>query len=548
MRSAACLFALWAGSLPAAEIVSDVRVLGASSSIELESRAGEPLDPAKLEHDVKTLWHTGRVADTTVEALPDGDAVHLLFRVRARKSLEVRRVQIEPLTPGINVGIASGAEIDSPEAQQVAASVRKQLESGGFPNATVASRLLPVGAGQADLKIHIDKGQAVDIEAVTFSGNLGMPASKLPHALRATKSRTMLPRIPGIWNGWRLRAGYSQSAVESDAANLRSFYYHRGYFDADVQADSVRIDQGKAWVGYAIDSGPRSEFSTRAACREFFRERREAERDGVLDFNARLEVHGLEADTAAERGPVYRINRIQFRGNYRFSDRTLRRSFLLAEGDLLDQMLLRKSIARLNRTGLFEPLTPASVVVNTPPGTDRADLTVWLKEKKMHNWLLSGPVGPMSLAGPLQFSIGSRLPAWGQGIFELSTYTLSANLMLFAKPIGDLIPFLPHKRFLPLATIQRPLLPGQPLLSGFTIAPQLGWRGVLLGYGASQFRNLVGGWSRTDRAFQTPLPVMIVTDGKESGVMNCEVPKTKLDWTRQIGGAAANLMFSFVPF
>ena len=155
-------------------MVSEVRVLGAPSSIALESRAGDLLDPGKLRHDVKTLWQSGRVADVTVETVPDGDAVQLVFRTRARTSLEVRNVKIEPPTAGINVGVASGAEVDWQGAQQVAANVRRQLETSGFPNATVGSRLLPVGGGKADLKIHIDKGQEVDIEAVTLSGNLGI--------------------------------------------------------------------------------------------------------------------------------------------------------------------------------------------------------------------------------------------------------------------------------------------------------------------------------------------------------------------------------------
>jgi outer membrane protein insertion porin family len=547
MKVAVCLV-LCAISISAAETISQVRVLGAPSSIEMESRAGEPLDPAKLRHDVKTLWQSGRAADVTVETVPDGDAVQLVFRVRARTTLELRKVQVEPVTPGVNLGVSTGAEIDSQGAQQVAANVRKQLEGSGYPNAVVGSRLLPVGAGKADLKIEVDKGQQVDIAAVTFSGNLGVRASDLRRVLRATKTKTMVPRIPGIWKGWRLRPGYNQDAVRSDVANLQSFYYRRGYFDAQVRADSVRIDQGKAWIGYAIDSGPRSDFSTGAACREFFRERRDAERRGVLDFSARLEQRNGEVTTSAESGPAYRVNRIEFRGNHSFSGGILRRSFLLSEGDVLDQMLLRKSLARLNGAGMFEQLTAANVVVNTPPGSDRADLTVWVKEKKMRSWFLSGPVGPMSVAGPLEFAIGSRLPAWGQGILELSTYTLTARLMLFAKPVSNILPFLPHKRFLPLLTIQRPILPGQPFLSGAAISPQLGWRGMLLGYGASQGRGLLGGLSQTERAFTPPLPVTIVVDGKERGVMNCEVEKTKLDWARQIGGIAANLMFSLVPF
>ncbi len=174
MKSAVCLLVLWAGSVRAAEMISQVQVLGAPAAIELQSRAGEPLDPAKLQHDVKALWQSGRVADVTAETVPDGDAVQLVFRARPRASLEVRKVQVEPLTPGINLGVDPGAEIDSQEAQRVAASVRKQLESSGFPNAVVGSRLVPVGDGKADLKIDVNKGQELNIEGVTFSGNLGV--------------------------------------------------------------------------------------------------------------------------------------------------------------------------------------------------------------------------------------------------------------------------------------------------------------------------------------------------------------------------------------
>src|SRR4029453_9156685 len=95
---------------------------------------------------------------------------------------------------------------------------------------------------------------------------------------------------------------------------------------------------------------------------------------------------------------------------------TARRAPLLNEAPPLDKTVLRKSLARINSTGLFEPLSQADVVVNTPAGSNRADLTIQLRERKMLHWYLSGPVGPMSVAGPLQFKLGSRLPPWGRNV------------------------------------------------------------------------------------------------------------------------------------
>jgi len=542
-------------------VVSQVEILG-TTSVPLETSSGDPLDPAKLHRDFNTLWQTQRLSDLHVETEPDGDQVRVIFRASERHLERIHKVKIEPLTPGINLGIAPGSELDERMAQQAAASAREQLISSGYPHAIVTAHLVPDSRGKQDLELHVDKKEHVDIAGVRFTGDLGLPTAELQHALRATKSKTMLPGL------WHIPPGYSDDAVQSDAASLRSFYFKHGFFNAQVRAGSPEIEGGKAGIAYAVDAGPRyrvgvlrvghrpiavppgGELPADAVCRELFRERRQAEREGVLDFRARLDIKETkDVAITVTRGPEYSTRTIAFRGNHSFSDVVLRRSLLLREGAPLDETLLRKSLARLNATGFFEPLNDRSVVVNTPPGAQHGDVTIWLKEKKMRNWSFSGPVGPMSVAGPLQFSIGSRLPPWGRGVLELSTYAISARLMLFAKPIGNLIPFLPNKRFIPLLTIQRPMLPGQRFLSGAEFIPQLGWQGVLAGYGASQTRDLLRTWLDTDRSYFTVLPVTIVkADGSEAGAMFCDTAKTKLDWLRQITGTASSLAFSFLPF
>jgi hypothetical protein len=227
---------------------------------------------------------------------------------------------------------------------------------------------------------------------------------------------------------------------------------------------------------------------------------------------------------------------------------------VLDEGQPLDQMLLRKTLLRINRMGFFEPLSQADVRVNTPPGSNEASLVINLREKKRGHWSLSGPVGPMSIAGPLQFAIGSRLPPWGRNIFELSTYTASVSFMAFA-PMSRLIGLpglLPNKTFLALAVLQRPVLPGQKLLSGFTIAPQLGWQAMLLGYGVSHARDLFGGMLEGERAITPTLPVTVARAGDSTaaseGMMYCELPKTPWDRVRQVSGITMNLLFSLTPF
>lgn len=558
---AVCGMRVWCGDLEGKTVSA---VIGAPAALALETKAGDPLNPAKLQRDVHKIWSTGRISDIQVEATPDGDAVRLNFRLKPTTTVRVRRVRVNPPTPGVRVELETGTDLDWLGAQQVATAVRKQLVASGYPEATAEARLVPLSDGWADLEIRADKQHTADIASVSFSGELGVTPSELRHALQATESKRMIPGIPGIWRGWRISPAYSDDGIQSDLANLRSFYYRRGYFDADVRLGSVAFAGGKAQVAYAIESGPRSlirtvngaavrrhsRYPADMVCRELFEEQGEAERRGILDFSARVEIQGtppwVDATSAVRTGPAYRVDRIEFRGNHRFSDQSVRRTMLLDEGAPLDQMLLRKSLARINRNGWFEPLTERDVVMNTPPGSDRATVTLVMKEKKSRNWYLSGPAGPMSVGGSLRFAIGSRLPSWGRGALELSTYTLSLNLMLFAKPAAALLPFLPNRRFIRFVTIERQLLPGQRFLSGFAISPELGWQGTLAGYGVSQTRNFLQGILQTDRALTPDLLATVAHEGRE-GTLRCEPPPPRFNRLRQIAGAGINVLLSFSP-
>jgi len=577
------------GAIPenaAPKIVSSVEIPGGQSSESLETKAGDPLDRSKLSNDVKTLWRTGRFSDIRAETEEDGEMVRVVFRAQPNKTLRLRKVEMKPNIPGIEIQLKPGSEITAMDAHEVGEGIRKRLEGEGYPFVKVDAELKPVGSGRADLRVVIDQGRRVDVAGVSLTGDLGAPGEDPRKALHWTTGTRVLPPIPGLWNGWRLHSAYTEGRVQYDLTNLRSFYYSRGYFDASVKAEPADISAGNPNLHFLIQAGPRYSvhsiqfsgangirsipaaagggFPEREICKALFEEHRDAERAGILDFTSQIEVRdlpelggaGKSADlmVTSTRGTPYRIGRIEFRGNRSFSDATIRRAFLLDEGDLLDQGRLRKSLARLNNTGLFEPLSESNVAINTPPGSDRADIFLNLRERKTRFWNLSGPVGPMSIGGSLYFKIGTRLPPWGWRLVELSTYTVSMNFMLIPKSVATLLPGFPSSGFLAAATIQRPLLPGQPIFSGFSIAPQLGWQGMLLGYGFSRARWLVSPWFSSPPA-PPALAVAIVhtteggaTDATPTGTLYCEAPKPRFTWARRAGGLATGLMFSLAPF
>jgi outer membrane protein assembly factor BamA len=84
------------------------------------------------------------------------------------------------------------------------------------------------------------------------------------------------------------------------------------------------------------------------------------------------------------------VRRIEFRGNQRFPDRYLRRRIGLREGQPLDEYALEGGLARLARTGYFQPIKKEDVQIETQEAGRIADVTIQLHEKGKQRMAFSG--------------------------------------------------------------------------------------------------------------------------------------------------------------
>ena len=394
-----------------------------------------------------------------MELSGQADGVALTFRLVPRPNLFLREVRMEPHTFGISLKVPSGALIDAARAREIAAGVESQLATRGYHDARVTGTLVPAGKGRVDLRLRVDPGVQVRVKEIRFEGEVIFRSD-----LRAMRKGRPLP---------------TREVMDADITRMRSHYLANGFLDADVRPGDVEIHGKNASVTIFAHPGAQSSIPPRL-CSTLLTERRNAQLQGVLDFTARYDAkHGLSVD----RGKPYRVGRIEFFGNHHYGDATLRRNFYLDEGDLFDERKLRRSVARLNRTGLFENIDEKNVMVQPDETTGYARITVRVAERKRSAWNISGPVGPLSLAGPLQASITTRMPVW-------STWMLSVGMFAFARP---LLPILnAPKRFTPIFYLQR---------SGFTIAPQLGWKYTAAAYANSRLQSLLlpaTDWRRLD--------------------------------------------------
>ncbi len=543
-------------------LIKSVRVAGTKSAVELKTQVGQMFDASTVQSDVHRLWATGRFDDIRVETTPVGQGTAVVFRVVEVPQLLLHQLHVEPSTFGLQMNLPEGTPMSRLRAHQIANQAEQDLRSDGFRTATVDYDLVPYIGNKVDLHLNIDAGERVRVKAVEFVGDTAFDSKDLHGALRSLKIHRVTPPIPGIWNGWVRYPGYSPEGVQGDLTLLRSYYVSRGYFDAAVKLEDVQVAKKAAHVSIEVHAGqlyhvPTWQVSGNGVmpkvvhplnglmryqnfCSTLFVARRQAEHDGILDFAVNLQVQPTQASTqeapeanlaaSVERGKPFRIGRIEFVGNRHFSEAAVRSNFLLDEGDLLDEHLLRKSMARLNEASFFAPISERNTILHTDPDTGVADIDIRVMERKRGSWNLSGPVGPASIAGPVEASIRTRLPAWGSGLLEASTYSISLSMFAFAH---SFLPVLgvPNIPLIPIVALNRPYSPGAGWKSGFMIIPELGWQYMVLGYGVSQLQHRLIPVLEGDRGLEPELPVTVDTPTSRT-TMLCEPPAPRLSPVR----------------
>lgn len=528
-------------------LVQSVVITGAGFQVNLETQVGRPYDARAAERDVRFLYSLGRFNDVQVQLTERPGGAAIRFALTPKPRLQLHEIRLEPSTFGFQPKFPEGSIIDDFQAQQLVVQIQNELKLRGYQQARVSYEFTPAPHQEVDLRLKIESGPALRVKHLQVSGALGLPPKQLRGSLRALRTKTIVPLV------WRLPPDYSREAIDADVSRLRSLYLSHGYFDARVTAAEPFVEGKAATVRIDVESGPR--YQVRGAdltnlCACMLAQRRDAERRGILDFAAaiRIERNGAQpvANVTAkiDLGQPFRVRRIEFYGVHRYSNTMVRRNVLLDEGALLDQYLLRKSLVRITQTHLFNELQSGDIVIRRNDIEHTADIKVRLTERKSGSWNLSGPVGPPRIAGALQASLMTRLPPWGRGAFDLSTYTVSASLLAFAHPI---IPALAVKRFVPILALSRGFIPGASWTTGFVVAPQLGWQGSLVSTAVTQLQGRFLPQLKPNRGLTPALTISVEGDTPD-GTILCQQPKPRFRSVRTIAAVGLRLPSSLLGF
>ena len=349
--------------------------------------------------------------------------------------------QIKKLLEQSGLSPQLGALADPVLLHRVARAIQSELAAMGHLEAQVSIRQEKLSQQRVIVAFEIHDGPRLPVVGVSFSGH--------PEISDKVLRKQMRQVVPGAWfSGLRNKNVYTEEKGEQDRASLLIYLQNHGFPQARVgtpqvtQANAVS-DHPWPWLhrrseaGLSVDlpveagtfyrfgatevsptlretlssgrkgnamlpeveSGrPFSEQAVESLQRAWevrvHRSSQQRQRDAdcrvrvIPTFNAAMQTASLKLDFDPTPNSV--VRRIEFRGNQRFPDRYLRRRIGLREGQPFDQYSLEAGLARLARTGYFQPLKKTDIQMETNEVRHTADVIIHLHEKGKQRVAFSG--------------------------------------------------------------------------------------------------------------------------------------------------------------
>lgn len=344
----------------------------------------------------------------------------LLSQKQIEKMLEDRK-----LTPGL------GRPADPAALHRVALAIRTCLNELGHPEASVRIARKEASNATVAVRFEINDGPLLHVQRVSFDGH-----PQISTKLLRAQMHSITPWKPLA--SWRGKNAYTREAFEEDRQRILAYYQNHGFPEARVGSARVvqSAEPSRRWlpwphesalaglsISIPVEAGPFYRLESIAATDAL---QQAAKEHGRLPVNlpeladgsafsqqeidklrrlwmARIQSRNSELDSLPSHSvdvlrtfnpenhtarvafdlsgsPPYIVQRIEFLGLHKFSDRYVRRRILLREGHPVDDRALEAGLMRLARTGYFKPIRKEDIRVQLDEATHTANVSIRLEE------------------------------------------------------------------------------------------------------------------------------------------------------------------------
>lgn len=429
--------------------------------LRINSRQGDPIDPAVLDRELKRIWDLGYFSDIVVELEQTPSGINLIYRVTEKPRIsriafegndELSEDDLRKLM-SLNPGNVLNDKTLFVDLQAIHEAYRKK----GYYLAKASYRLEEDDKkkGSAALIITVDEGNRLFITKVNVRGNKGVKAGKIKDQMSLTE-RWFLSFITGS-------GVLQEELLESDVSRISQYYMTQGYLDVVVSPIQVVYKESGIELNVQVSEGPRYRVSGVGFSGELI------DSDGVLASKTAMrklgrdkeyfDVSVMQADVEslrtfygdygyafaavsprprrdnsdpknpkvfityniAKNQKVY-VRNVIIEGNMHTRDNVILREMRLVDGDQFSGSKLKRSVRRLNNLGFFEAAESELV-----PTANDAEVDLKIKVREQSTGALMGGFGYSTYS---KFGVTASIQEsnlWGKG-YNLGFYSLFSGL------------------------------------------------------------------------------------------------------------------------
>jgi len=375
------------------------------------AKADKPLDPKKLDADVRAVMKLGFFADVAVELRGAEARPTVVFRVTEKPAVAESKLEgnDELSTEDFKEILAEVKPfsiLDPVAVRRVQKKIQEKYVEKGYFLAEVTSRLEDRPDNQVAVIYVVAEHAKVQVRQINFVGNKNVPKEDIEPYMQTRE---------GGWLALLTSGGtYKEEAFQRDLQAVQFVYQDRGYVNVKVAKPSVslspdkrfiyatiRVEEGERFSLGKVDfsgellypkerlheltqSKPGEVFSRSKVARDLQAVADIYKDDGYayanvnpltnLDSKSRI----LDLTYEVQPGQKVRFERIEVVGNSKTREKVIRRELRIYEGELYGQTAINTSKARVTALGYFE-----KVEITTAKGSadDKMIARVEVKEK-----------------------------------------------------------------------------------------------------------------------------------------------------------------------
>jgi outer membrane protein insertion porin family len=438
------------------DIRNNRRIPADTIKYNIQTKAGDILNPDVIRRDIKTLYAQGYFDDIRVDEEPGkaGGVVVIFNVVEKRMVRSIDFVGINTISKSDildklkerKIGISQESPYDPSKIRRVETAIKLMLAEKGHQDATVDTETEDVPPNSIKLTFKVNEGPAIKVQKIVIQGNKVFSARELKRAMKLVKEVSPLTTFTG-------KDTYYDLKLADDITRIRMYYADHGYVRANIldpvvetmpkmvyrtlplikppfplgvplpfwkkkvnryyitlkveENDQYKVGEVKItgakefnedFIKAVMGFVPGQVFNESLLRKGFENLKKIYGARGYVNFTP-VPLQDIDEQNKVVNLTVnvdedrqFSVNRIAFSGNTTTRDKVIRREIMVNEGQVFNSSLWDLSLLRLNQLGYFEEVKTEDAEIKPSPTESTLDINLKVKEKGRNSIGFSGGV------------------------------------------------------------------------------------------------------------------------------------------------------------